>query len=526
MQRLRLEVIKDEPSSFQMQGLVFHETVRNRSKVIPCLTTPAPTADGRPPPKRMKGKISAEARQRWLSGNRQYAPWAYEAPGLVFEKSGEGQLLPAEVKEQLHHYPVGLTRCESVTHKDRHRLLGNSWHLGVARFLLALVLLQGMCTPAASAAATLDDYMADARVRAIPVAGHVSSSARAAVQPSQDMWEQWEHSLQMRHPLLVPPRMENALERTMQALKDMGSSVVQRREDILSSIRVLRDQMRAETEEWYARLPQHVARAYTLADGCVVQIPLLMRLLRGCGYPDCDNLETDLCRGFPLLGELRRSPGWHPRTDDWYAHPISESTFHALNSQHIRDRLQRHRPDPEWQAMLHEVLAEKAQGRIDGPFQAHHDWGFMSVSEEPGGHAAPLKPLPPGPAYAAFAFSVVQEGSDGNKKVRRCEGYRRSHHNSTIRAVDKPPHDTVETYVRILIAWALSGEQAQIWCQDLMAAYRQYPVLAWPTLICCCRSHMGCPSGSTLSCHSEQQPQSGTLIDARMQSCGWLVVCC
>ncbi|CAE7501758.1 unnamed protein product [Symbiodinium sp. CCMP2456] len=116
----------------------------------------------------------------------------------------------------------------------------------------------------------------------------------------------------------------------------------------------------------------------------------------GCGYPDCDNLERDLNEGFPLIGQLRRSPGWHARTDEWYAHPISE---------------------------------ERDQGGVEGQ---------------------DLLEMPQGPAYAAFAFSVVQEGSDGRKK----------------------------TYVRVLLTWAFLGVVAQIWCQDMMAAYRQYPVLA------------------------------------------------
>ena len=73
----------DEPSSFQMPGLVFHDSVLGHQRLLPCLTTPAPTAEGRPPPKRMKGKLSSAARQRWLSGNRQYAPWIYEDHGLV-----------------------------------------------------------------------------------------------------------------------------------------------------------------------------------------------------------------------------------------------------------------------------------------------------------------------------------------------------------------------------------------------------------------------------------------------------------
>ena len=477
LRRLQLSVRKDEPSSFDMPGLAFHSTVAGGSRSLPCLTTPAPTQDGRPPPKKMKGKLSAAARQRWLSGNRQYAPWVYEDHALVYEQSGEGQLLPAELKEQLHHFPSGVTRCQGVSPKDRHRLLGNSWHLGVARFMVALVLIHNMSSCRAEDAGSLSGYMAAAKARDIPVAGHISGQLGAAVKPAQDMWEQWRHSLDMSHPLLVEPRVEPAISKTIRALVDLGPSVVQMRENILHSIRALKSAMSAETAEWFRQLPPHVARAYQLEDNQVVQIPLFMRLLRGCGYPDCDNLEADLNRGFPLLGPLRQSPGWHIRTDDWYAHPISEDTFAALNREHIRTRAARPKADPEWQCMLEEVVAERAAGRVEGPFQAHASWGFQAVSEAPEDASGALQDMAPGPAYAAFAFSVVQEGSDNRKKVRRCEDYRRSHHNSTIHAVDKPPHDSVETYVRVLLFWAFIGILAQVWCQDLMAAYRQYPVL-------------------------------------------------
>ena len=95
--------------------------------------------------------------------------------------------------------------------------------------------------------------------------------------------------------------------------------------------------------------------------------------------------------------------------------------------------------------MLQEVLQERDKGLIEGPFKAHPDWGFTAVGIDSRGDGSKLLPVAPCAACAAFAFSVVQEGSDGCKKIRRCEDYRRSHHNDTVRAYDKPPHDTVDT---------------------------------------------------------------------------------
>ncbi|CAE7654513.1 Dnmt3b [Symbiodinium sp. CCMP2592] len=475
LDRLQLGVQPDDPASFQMKGLQFHETILNNKRKLPCLTTPAPGDEGRPPPKKMRGTVSAAAKQRWLSGNRQYAPWVYEDHALVYEASGDGQLLPAELKEQLHHYPEGFTRHQRVPPKERHRLLGNSWHVGVARFLLALVLLNSTVGQSKVQAHGIEDAMTQAKARDIPVAGHIQGSSTVPVRPAQDMWEQWENSASINHPLLDPPELEVAVQRTMHAIMAEGSALPAKRAHILEQLRDLRSKMQTETKQWFDSLPPHVASAYTYDNDKIVQIPLLMRLLRGCGYPDCDRLEKELCSGFPLIGQLSRSPGWHPRTDDWYDHPIPESVFAKLNRQHVRERAARPRPDPEWQTMLSEVLQERDKGLLEGPFEAHPDWGFQAVGPSTS-DKADLLPMTSEVAYAAFAFSVVQEGSDNRRKVRRCEDYRRSHHNDTVRAFDKPPHDTVDTYVRIVRAWASLHQDAQVWCQDMMSAYRQYPV--------------------------------------------------
>ena len=53
--------------------------------------------DGRPPPKRMKGKMSASVMQPWLAGARQYASWMYAEHALVYEFGGQGQILPARL---------------------------------------------------------------------------------------------------------------------------------------------------------------------------------------------------------------------------------------------------------------------------------------------------------------------------------------------------------------------------------------------------------------------------------------------
>eukprot|EP00439_Symbiodinium_sp_Y106_P068799 s2000_g11.t1 len=168
--------------------------------------------------------------------------------------------------------------------------------------------MNALSGPTKAAALSLDELLLQAQAREIPVAGHLQSSVTVPVRPAEDMWEQWENSQMLRHPLLEPPVLEATLDQ----------------------LRSLRSQMREETDTWFQNLPKHVASAYTYDGDQIVQIPMLMRLLRGCGYPDCDNLEKELCSGFPLIGKLSRSPGWHARTDDWYDHPIAEDVFAVL----------------------------------------------------------------------------------------------------------------------------------------------------------------------------------------------------
>ena len=232
-QKLRPHIIKDEASSIVMKGLKFHNDIVQHRKLLPCLTTPAPTDAGREPPKRMRGQIAPLVRQRWLEHQKQYAPWVYQDHALVFEESGSWQVLPAEVKEQLHHYPPGMTSAPHVKPTNRHRLLGNSWHLGIARYLLALVLLSfvqgsGSVQVPMDVRETqfdIDSLMHDAALRGIPVASNLKEHAFLAIRPCEDMQSHWEISTELQHPLLQTPRLSRALELTISGMTDKGQDL-------------------------------------------------------------------------------------------------------------------------------------------------------------------------------------------------------------------------------------------------------------------------------------------------------------
>ena len=175
------------------------------------------------------------------------------------------------------------------------------------------------------------------------------------------------------------------------------------------------------------------------------------------------------------------------------------ATFRGLNLQHIKDRLKNPVPNPHWETMLKELLADKSNGKLMGPFEAPPNWGVECVAVP--GH--PVQPLREKEVFAAVCFAVEQTG-----KIRRCEDFRRSHHNSLVSVVDKPHHHDIETYVDIIRHYhAIGFASPTVWGQDLDAAYRQIPVfpdaMAFTVLITpmgpTLWRHTACPFGAAAS---------------------------
>lgn len=147
--RLQTSLQKDDAASLQPDGLHFHADVLSGSASLPCMTTPSPSPNGRPAPKSSKSKLSESARQRWLEDSRRFAPWHYEPTAMMTDAEGKFYVIPPDVKEALHHFPPGYTAHPAAQTNDRHRMLGNSWHLGVVKLLL-LLLLSAHVAPASA----------------------------------------------------------------------------------------------------------------------------------------------------------------------------------------------------------------------------------------------------------------------------------------------------------------------------------------------------------------------------------------
>ena len=57
------------------------------------------------------------------------------------DERGHLRLPTPEVREQLHHMPVGYTAAAGADERARLRLVGNGWHWGVASRLLSLLVV-------------------------------------------------------------------------------------------------------------------------------------------------------------------------------------------------------------------------------------------------------------------------------------------------------------------------------------------------------------------------------------------------
>lgn len=117
--------------------------------------------------------------------------------------------------------------------------------------------------------------------------------------------------------------------------------------------------------------------------------------------------------------------------------------------------------------MLQEILAECDLGRMDGPYEAPSHWPTRTIAVA----GRPLLPLPDHPIRASVCFAVEQ-----HDKVRRCEDFKRSWHNSLMLAYDSPVHHGVDHYIQLCRWEASQGHRPQLWTHDLAAAYRQLPV--------------------------------------------------
>ena len=466
--KLVIDLPKVTTTDIHTGGLEFHDKVKHGQVKLPCLTTPAPTQAGRPPPKKMRGHMSPSVKLRWQRDHRQYAPWHYQDTAMLMDAEGKHHTPPIEVKEQLQGFPVGFTQVPKVPERARHRMMANAWHFQVAKMLILMLLSQCGALSAPSPAprtSTLQFVLQLATNEPLLLGMGQWQHQACTKRPSFDMWDHWTATDSAQHPLFSDIHTEPGIYQIFGKWKQWGD-VTRLRTEVIADLQRLAEDFTEAHERWRDTLPTHVTKVYS-QEGGFLQVPVWMWLLEQINYPDVATLRHELTFGFPTTGTLSPGAGWLPRLDGRYSNPISREEFQQINQSYVHRKLKSKFVDPHWQSMLQELVEEHRLGRVDGPFHPPAAWGI------PGVFVADLHllPAPSDHVLSAGCFAVQQPD-----KVRRCEDWRRSGHNATVAVSDSPLHHTVDNYVASAIALADGQADCRTWGHDMTSAYRQFAV--------------------------------------------------
>eukprot|EP00438_Fugacium_kawagutii_P021843 Skav233012 [mRNA] locus=scaffold909:68906:88437:+ [translate_table: standard] len=378
--KLRLGLPPQRVDQLDSRGYKLHPDVSSGCKLVPCFTTPSPSSSGRDAPRRQRGSVPEQAKQRWLADNRQFAPWQYSDEAQAW-KGGEPCNMPIHMKEQLHNFPADFTAAPKVPTQARHRMLANSWHFTVALMVMALLLTN--LPKGAQAAAVPREPQLSAIQRVIqagnalqmrPGPGQWTAKGHS-FPPVQDMWQHWHMSHQMEHHCMTKPKLEPGILATLAAHRVLRHELHDLRLAVLEEIENLILEYEDETKSWLDSLHPTIQQVYT-ANGSkkVTQIPVMLKLLADGGFDAVDELRQDLTQGFPMTGKLHSGCGWMPRTDSRYSTPLPISQFKVMNRDYVRKSLQRKKACPHWQELLAELLKEVDTGKVSGPYHLPEHW--------------------------------------------------------------------------------------------------------------------------------------------------------
>ena len=482
---------KDNLALYDLGGLQWPSNVTKKGETLPCLTTPSEDPCGRSAPKSYKGKADSQTQARWLNDGRQYAPWHYEEGNLfIVPETNALVMAPAEVKEQLQHLPKGWTA--SLPDKQRHRALANGWHLGVAKWFFILGLFAADPVTKVAALPSPSRELSPLGSRALEGMARLWESSPLLSGPGvpvlcealdlsaiDDMNEHWAAAEFALHSDQTRPLLEPGLDQWLPLWKHWKPHLAEIRKGVAADVRTLVEEMQPEVDAWFQNLEPHVKLAYGSKTGtCTVKVPVIAKIAKMFGWQD-DSLFQEMSSGFPLLGHINPGLGWRLRHDERYSDPVDLETFQADNFQYVQKKLKQARVDPFWQTMAEEIAADVKAGRMEGPFAAPSSWSKETVALPDYTHTAELLPAPSCHEHTCFAFSVQQVGSDGRRKVRRAEDWRRSGSNKTVNVPDTPAYHSIEAFIAVIRALRHLGEEGAIatWGLDHESAYRQLPVL-------------------------------------------------
>ncbi|CAE7341292.1 unnamed protein product [Symbiodinium natans] len=227
--------------------------------------------------------------------------------------------------------------------------------------------------------------------------------------------------------------LEPALEWVLK-VASMWRHDLRRRRGVVQELKSMVEDMEDTTKEWDRP----------------TQVPLLLHLLRDAGYPDVKSLSDDLSDGFDMLGEIKPWPGQGRRQ---VLRP-----GHDAGAEYLFKRLPMARPGAHADALLAELVQERRLGRVIRPARAPPDWPVRTVALPHVQDMTMLVEPPDQDIFVAASFPIIQVDENGDEKLRRGEDWRRSGHNSTVKATDVPTRHFVGDFVdlaRRFAQWAV-----------------------------------------------------------------------
>ena len=218
--------------------------------------------------------------------------------------------IPADVKEKLHHLPPGYTRASFLDDTTRHRMLANGWHWGVARRLLAILLVLtsghhgGSRQPRTGAQR---HQMHGGTVRRGTGADGTTTPPEAGSRLAEGRPPGALEHVGRHHPLHGRPaaRRTGARE-SADPVEHWRHDICRIRRLVLEEVRQMVDDAPEDTAAWLAARSALVRATYTTPGKArPTQIPLLLHLLETIA-----GMKEDLREGFEMIGEIRRKkPG-------------------------------------------------------------------------------------------------------------------------------------------------------------------------------------------------------------------------
>ena len=214
---------------------------------------------------------------------------------------------PPNTKEKLHMLPPGYTAAEFLDDRARHKMLANGWHWGVARRLLAMLVVLTAAGPAQAAPTpeprrSTMQWMVE-QFGGGPVPMEPPPRLRPDLElPDDDPDMHWRLTGQLVHCTVARrPNLEPALERVLELWTHWRHEVARLRREVLTELAQLVLDMQDTAAEWLDSRSAPVRSTYTVPGKARhTQIPVVLHLLTLIGYPDVAGMTADLTDGFDI----------------------------------------------------------------------------------------------------------------------------------------------------------------------------------------------------------------------------------